>query len=131
MHNYLLYEFSSYNIIALSDHLDITLSIKEMENDDLIKLGEALGLSRPNLRRMKDMPGDMVAAWLRQQDDVIHKTGDPTWRKLANALDRIDQNGVAKKIRIAHNIPQPEISKEGTPNNVPECTSGMYAYMIV
>ena len=70
-----------------------------MPDEDIIKLGEHLGLSRPKLLRMKDMPGDMVAAWLRQEDHVITKTGTPTWRTLADALDVINQRGVAEVIR--------------------------------
>ena len=92
------------------DHFEITRAINDMEVPDFIKLGQALGLSYPKLKRMTDMPADMVSAWLRQEDDVIGRTGDPTWRTLANALDSIDQLGIAKKIRKEQQIPMENLS---------------------
>lgn len=47
---------------------------------------------------MKDLPGDMVAAWLRREDNVIEANGDPTWNSLSNALKKVGQNGIASKI---------------------------------
>ena len=93
-----------------------------MGNADLIALGQVLGLFRHKLKRMNDMPGDMVAAWLRQEDRVISETGDPTWRVLADACDKVDQGGFAKKIRNKHNIPHP-VTEGGSPNKP---APGMY-----
>ena len=52
-----------------------------------------------NLEKMQNLPGDMVRAWLRQQDNVKEKSGDPlTWSVLDVALRKIGQNGVADDI---------------------------------
>ena len=39
-----------------------------------------------------------MAAWLRRQDDVLKRTGEPTWLTLIHALKDIGQNGVAEDI---------------------------------
>ena len=88
----------------MSDCFKITRFINELENEVIIELGQALGLSRSKLRRMRNMPGDMVAAWLCQEDNVIRTSGDPTWPTLATALDSIGQGGTAMTIRRAHKI---------------------------
>ena len=49
---------------------------------------------------------DMIAAWLRRQDDVGQKTGIPTWRTLVKALRnrQVGQEGIARIISIDKNI---------------------------
>ena len=47
------------------------------------------------LRRMKSLPDEMVAAWLRREDYVSE---DPTWRVLVTALRRVGQAGVAETV---------------------------------
>ena len=52
-----------------------------------------------NLEKMQNLPGDMVKAWLRKEDNVKEKSGDPlTWSILVAALRKIGQNGVANDI---------------------------------
>ena len=52
-----------------------------------------------NLEKMQNLPGDMVRAWLRKEDNVKEKSGDPlTWSILVAALRNIGQNGVADDI---------------------------------
>ena len=68
-----------------------------MENRDIIRLGTALGLSYPDLRKMDNLPDDMVYAWLLKKDKVTEK-GLPTWATLANALRKINQIGIAQQI---------------------------------
>ena len=52
-----------------------------------------------NLEKMQNLPDDMVKAWLRKEDRVKEKSGDPlTWRVLVAALQKIGQNGVADDI---------------------------------
>lgn len=91
--------------VGISDHLQVTQLIQELPLDELVKLGEVLGLSYPNVKRMRDRPGDMlgdmVAAWLRQEDYVIEKSGDPTWNSLAKALKEIGQHGIAKQVKLS------------------------------
>ena len=49
---------------------------------------------------------DVIAAWLRRQDDVDQKTGIPTWSTLVKALrDRqVGQKGLARIISTDKNI---------------------------
>ena len=45
----------------------------------------------------------MVRAWLRKQDHVKEKSGDPlTWKALVEALKKIGQQGIADDIFKDH-----------------------------
>ena len=88
--------------IGTPDHYEITKLIYDLPSGEVIKLGEALGLGYPKLEKMKNLHHDMVAAWLRQEDDVIERCGDPTWKSLAKALNEIGQCGKAKKIHDSY-----------------------------
>ena len=81
----------------MKDHYTVSKYLQELPDKELVSLGGALGLSFPKLRRMKTMPDDMVAAWLRREDNVLSK-GHPSLRILAEALKNIGQNGVAQNI---------------------------------
>ena len=83
----------------MKDHFEITQCLADLPNEILIYLGGALGLRHTKVEKMRNLPADMVAAWLRKEDDVL-KHGKPTWRILANALKSpgIGQNGIADKI---------------------------------
>ena len=78
---------------------EITRYLIDLSNEQLIDLGGALGLRYPTLRRMKDLPNEMVAAWLLRQEDVLETSGEPTYERLAKALEQIGQNGLAKDVR--------------------------------
>ena len=42
----------------------------------------------------------MVAAWLLRQEDILKTSGEPTYERLAKALQgEIGQNGLAKEVR--------------------------------
>ena len=45
-----------------------------------------------------DIADELVAAWLRKEDDVLVVSGEPTLKSLATHLQSIGQNG------LAHNI---------------------------
>ena len=47
---------------------------------------------------MKSLPNDMVAAWLRCEG-VLKRSGEPTYERLAEALEEMEQNGLAKDVR--------------------------------
>ena len=50
---------------------------------------------------MTKLPDEMVAAWLNRQDGVLTRGGgEPTWNRLAEALKRVGQIGMAKDIRM-------------------------------
>ena len=87
------------HIIEMKDLFDITQYLGDMDNEQLKKLGCALGLYYPTLGRMKTLPDDMVAAWLLCQEDVLERSGEPSYERLAIALEKVGQNGVAKDVR--------------------------------
>lgn len=80
------------------DHYEVCSYLREGNDLNLIRLGGALGLNYTNLERMKALPEEMVAAWLREEDNVEENSGEPTWSSLVQALKKIGQNGIAKKI---------------------------------
>ena len=84
---------------AMKDLFEITQYLQDMDNKQLIKLGGALGLHHPSLKRMETLPDDMVAAWLRREDNVLKMNGEPTYETLAVALEAVRQNGLAKDVR--------------------------------
>lgn len=88
----------------MKDNFKISQSLRDLNTETIITLGEALGLRRPKLKKMKDMPGDMVAAWLRGEDECL-TYGSPTWSLLAEKLDIIGQRGIANRIREKQGLP--------------------------
>ena len=70
-----------------------------MDTDDIILLGQALGLLRSKIKKMKRLPDDMIDAWLIQADDVPTTSSPPSWLSLCKALDKISQPGIAQNIR--------------------------------
>ena len=83
----------------MSDLFEITKYLGDMDNEQLINLGGALGLRYTTLGRMKTLPNEMVAAWLRREEGVLKRSGEPTYERLAEALEEMDQTGLAKDIR--------------------------------
>ena len=67
--------------------------ISVMDNDQIKILGGAFGLGFPKLSRMSNPPIDVVAAWLRREDNV---NDPPTWKSLIKALREVGQNGIAE-----------------------------------
>ena len=90
-----------YNIFTVDDKDWATICgyLRKMDRPQIQQLGGELGLSVFNLQMMLNIPGDMVIAWLRKQDHVKEKSGDPlTWKALVDALNRIGQQGIADDI---------------------------------
>ena len=74
-----------------------------MEKIDVYHLGVVLGLSqiklKAKLEESKTFLDDVIAAWLRKEDQVIER-GEPSWRVLISALKhrRVGQTGIASSI---------------------------------
>ena len=73
-----------------------------LDKTHVYSLGLALGLTQQKVRWMRDSAtflDDVLAAWLRREDDV-EKKGTPSWSTLVNALRHklLGQNGVASDI---------------------------------
>ena len=85
----------------------ISSYLHDIPNNDLLRLGLALGLNYMKLNRQLEMGRfllDMLAMWLREEDHVIKLSGPPTWRSLVKALraDTVTQNGIADTIEKCH-----------------------------
>ena len=63
-----------------------------------------MGLFHSKTLRMSetDVAHDLVAAWLRKEDDVLNISGKPTLNTLATHLQSIGQNGLAQEILSTH-----------------------------
>ena len=85
--------------LTMTDHYAITKHLRDLSNEDLMDLGGALGLCYSHLRNMcRPLLGEMVAAWLKREDNVLSATGEPSWASLVQALTDIHQLGIAKDI---------------------------------
>ena len=82
--------------LSTDDHFKVSQRLKHLTNEDLIKLGTALGLHYSNVKKMKDLPEEMVHAWLIGADNVF-KTA--SWASLITALRKIDQKKIASAIQ--------------------------------
>ena len=69
-----------------------------MEDKQLRELGGALGLDYIKITRMDHLPAEMIAAWLRAEDDVHETSGPPSWDGLVKTLREIGQTGIASRI---------------------------------
>ena len=85
----------------MGDLNGIITYLKTLDNEHCISLGREFGLHHPNLKRMQHSRSDIVAAWLRREDNVINMCC-PTWSNLVWALKRIGQNGIAETVRKDH-----------------------------
>lgn len=85
--------------IDIRHHFDVRISLDKLDPEQLVDLGGALGLSYPKIKRMTSILNDVTAAWLKREDRVLEKSGEPTWSRLADALEQIGQLGVAEDIR--------------------------------
>ena len=88
----------------MDDHYVVTQELKYLSDEGLRRVGGALGLNHPHLKRMKDLPADIVASWLREDDNILEVSGSPTWASLAKALEDVGHTGVATRIREGESI---------------------------
>ena len=91
------------NILDLrTDHFKVCSYLQELNEHQIRRVGGALGVVYDVLEKMNVYPDDMVAAWLRREDYVLSMSGEPTWKSLVQALRKVGQGGVAKKIEVEH-----------------------------
>ena len=79
-------------------HSEVANYLRALPNDEVTHLGLALGLTYRKLKSMQQCPDDMVDAWLRKEENVLEKSGRPTWTSLVKALRGIRQEGIAQYI---------------------------------
>jgi hypothetical protein len=94
---------SSYCLLiprtGMKHHFEVSRYLSDLDNEQIVQVGLALGMNYAKLKRMRSLPGDMVAAWLRREDDVLEVSGVPTWKALSEALKDNGQTGLAMKIQ--------------------------------
>lgn len=86
-------------------HEKVMKHLKDLPNEELIRLGSVLGVSHFKLERYKhqdDLCYCIVAAWLRAEGDVLRKSGRPSWERLTKALEEICENGIKQDIIKEH-----------------------------
>ena len=83
-------------LTKMDDCSTIIRFLRDLDYDQLIGVGLELGLNYIKLKGMKALPGDIVAAWLREEDNVTVTSGFPS---LVTALEAVGQKGIASKIR--------------------------------
>ena len=88
-------------MLTQTHHAQITNSLKQLRNKELVKVGLRLGLHYATLERMspETLLDDMVHAWLRKDDDVLGASGEPTWESLSIALCDCGHRGIASDIK--------------------------------
>jgi hypothetical protein len=67
----------------------------------------------------------IIAAWLKKQDNVLGQSGEPTWTVLADKLEEIGCSEIAAEIRRKHDRPQQEGGNLPTPLSTDVCDSLM------
>ena len=90
--------FVDIAILTMKNHFEVVQFLKDLDKNNLISLGGALGLFYPKLKEMEPLREDMVAAWLKKEDFVSEKSGEPSWESLTTALEKISQTGLADHI---------------------------------
>ena len=92
--------FINLSFKGIEDHFEICQSLRNLSGQELKELGGALGLHYPRVSKMTQLPDEMVSAWLKRQDDVLTRGGgEPTWNRLADALNQLGHTGTAEDIR--------------------------------
>ena len=104
-------------------YYDVCRFLKDLPPLELRNLGGALGLSYATLTKMTDhnLQHEMIAAWLRRQDYVLKRSGEPTLNSLASKLEEIGQTGLALDIKSGKwcEDPHKQIQSESAPVNAP------------
>ena len=88
----------------MKHHYEISRYLMDLDDQQIVQVGLALGMNYAKLKRMRSLPGDMVAAWLRREDDVLEVSGAPTWKVLSEALKDVGQTGLALKVQQQHGL---------------------------
>ena len=72
----------------------IVCFLRNLDSGQLIQVGLEL----------EALPEDMLAAWLREEDNVTITSGPPSWSSLVAALEAVGQRGIASNIKTGEVI---------------------------
>ena len=88
------------------DHFQIQQYLTKLSIQDLTKVAMNLGLDYSRFLRVspESLLQNMVQAWLRKDDDVIEKSGEPSWDSLCKALEECGHKGTALNIKMKGKI---------------------------
>ena len=88
------------------DEIKVMKMIEDMVPDDVIRLGQELGLRYARMKKMSlsSIHNEMAYAWLMCFDYVPQTSGDPTWQALAQALLYMKCHDVIGKIVESTNV---------------------------
>ena len=100
----------------MKDHSEVAqgCGLNDLDSTQLIELGQVLGISYTKLTKMTYCTrlNELVAAWIKREDEVLQKSGEPTLKTLTGKLEEIGQAGIAKDIRKKYaGSEQPENQK--------------------
>ena len=105
--------------IGESDIFEICGYLHGLDKRSIFSLGLCLGLNYAKVEDMLQSPTyqeDIIAAWIQRQDQVLQKSGAPTWQTLVKALKnpQVGQGGIANDISKAKNIHTSFSTESGT-----------------
>lgn len=89
--------------IGESDIFEICGYLHGLDKRSISSIGLCLGLSYAKVEDILQSPTyreDIIAAWIQRQDQVLQKSGAPTWLTLVKALKnpQVGQGGIASDI---------------------------------
>ena len=88
-------------MLTSSDHAQIKSYLADLSSQEVINVGVELGLK---YIKLNGNANDMVMAWLRKDDNVMGRSGEPSWDSLCEALEAYGHNGIALRIKEKGNL---------------------------
>ena len=92
--------------LGIEDVTRIRPYLRDLTTEELIRLGQTLGLNRTTLQRSspQSLAEDLIHCWTRGDYRVLEESGDPTWQSLARALRDAEFTGVSLRIQRDFNF---------------------------
>ena len=95
----------NFLLLDIGDLYNVKTELEEFKKSDWREFGSEAGLSyntldkiEANKTKVEDRFEECLACWLKRQNKVDEQ-GKPSWRRLAEILDKIGDRALAKKIR--------------------------------
>lgn len=89
--------------LDIKDHGRVYEYIKKMKDDEIRMLGRELGLEYATLTSLHHPQSQVIAAWLRVEDNVLTTSGPPSWKSLVKALQNVWRPDIADRIDCFEN----------------------------
>ena len=89
--------------LTYSDHREVTEYLRWLNKEELMQLGRALGLQNQldgiSILDVKELCSQLTFSWLLHLDDVMKKSGKPSWESLIAVLRSIGHERLAQRIQ--------------------------------